>query len=214
MATVRFSESLRSQIRTNARNLFTAEGEAVEKSFNKQLLAGMYERLFGSYTQHINKVPPEFFKMVKWLDIHVHRGASPVAYEMDRDRPVPFRDFKDEGRFRIGTHYSVPDVYLDSDCPDWDALREEYEAWRMRKIQHNTKVSDYVNMVGKIIESHATLAPALKVWPALWELIPEDIKERHKQVRESRKNKVKEELEDVDFGKLTAAVTVSKLRGR
>ena len=214
MATVRFSEALRGQIRKNAHNLFASQIEAADQSFNKQLFDGLYERLFGDYTEHLNKVPPEFFKQVQRLDIHVHRGAQAVLYEMGREYPVPIRDFSIPGRFRMTSHYSAPDVYLDSDCPEWDALREEYEAWRVRKTEVNTKLVEFQNMVGKIIESHATLAPALKVWPALWELIPEDVKERHKQIKESRRNKVKKELEDVDFGKLTAAVTVSKLRGR
>jgi hypothetical protein len=51
------------------------------------------------------------------------------------------------------------------------------------------------------------LAPALKAWPALWELIPDDVKEKHREVKERSKGGI--DL-DVDLNKLTAVSTAAK----
>jgi hypothetical protein len=62
-------------------------------------------------------------------------------------------------------------------------------------------------MVKKVIEAYTTLAPALKAWPPLWELIPENYKNKHRQVVEREKKEVKL---DVDINKLTALSTAAK----
>jgi hypothetical protein len=127
---------------------------------------------------------------------------------------VPAKDLTIPGVASITAHYSIPDLYLDSNNPDFFALREEYQAWKLRKTNVHAKREEFIGMVNKIIESHVTLAPALKTWPALWELLPDETKEKHKEIKERKSRDKTEELEDVDLGKLTAAVTVHKLRGR
>jgi len=59
-----------------------------------------------------------------------------------------------------------------------------------------------------VIEAHATLAPALKMWQPLWDLIPEEYKDRHRQVVEREKKDVKV---DVDLTALTAQVAFHKM---
>jgi hypothetical protein len=66
----------------------------------------------------------------------------------------------------------------------------------------------FVEQVKKIINAHATLAPALKLWQPLWDLIPEDYKERHRKVVERTKSDTQV---DVDLGSLTATVVAHKL---
>jgi hypothetical protein len=62
-------------------------------------------------------------------------------------------------------------------------------------------------MVKKVTEAYSTLAPALKAWPPLWDLIPEDVKNTHRKIVERTKNDV---VLDVDIGKLTALSTAAK----
>ena len=61
------------------------------------------------------------------------------------------------------------------------------------------------------MEKFTTLAPALKVFPALWELVPDEAKERHKKIRE----KVVKEIDtsNIDLKSMAATVTFNKLRG-
>jgi len=46
------------------------------------------------------------------------------------------------------------------------------------------------------------------MWPPLWDLIPEEYKDRHRQVVEREK---KEVVVNVDLGTLTATVVAHKL---
>jgi hypothetical protein len=46
------------------------------------------------------------------------------------------------------------------------------------------------------------------MWPPLWDLIPEEYKNRHREVKEREK---KEVAVDVDIGSMTAAVVFNKI---
>jgi hypothetical protein len=212
MATVRFSGGLKNVIIGNANKMFADKVGAAEGSFNKLLLDGLYEQIFSEYMPHINALPPEFFRKVSAFDIHPdpEMAHSKVRYDVGRAVPIPPNDFS-LPEFRFVGHYSIPDIYL-KNTPKWAAIREEHNQWRERVRQAREKQQEFTNMVETIIHAHVTLAPALKVWPALWELLPEETKEKHKEVKD-KKSHMKEELEGVDLGKLTAAVTVHKLRG-
>ena len=62
-------------------------------------------------------------------------------------------------------------------------------------------------MVSKVCDAYSTLAPALKAWPPLWDLIPEDVKDKHREIKERVKS---EAVLSVDIGKLTALSTTAK----
>jgi hypothetical protein len=62
-------------------------------------------------------------------------------------------------------------------------------------------------MVKEVCNTYSTLAPALKAWPPLWDLIPEDVKDKHREIKERIKN---EAVLSVDIGKLTALSTAAK----
>jgi hypothetical protein len=64
--------------------------------------------------------------------------------------------------------------------------------------------------VQKILHAHATLAPALKAWPALWDLLPESVKNKHRLVV-SKASSEKPDLDGVDVASLTATVVMNKL---
>ena len=79
----------------------------------------------------------------------------------------------------------------------------------MRKIfEQEAKQAKFVEGINKLMNTYSTLAPALKAFPALWDLVPEEAKERHKKIVERKKAEV--EL-DVDLNSMTAAVTLNKL---
>jgi hypothetical protein len=68
---------------------------------------------------------------------------------------------------------------------------------------------EFVKGVEDIIKNFSTLAPALKAWPPLWDLIPRDKQEKHKEIVERKSNKPV--ALDMDTSSLTAAVTMAKL---
>ena len=91
---------------------------------------------------------------------------------------------------------------------EWDEIFQEIDEYRRHIKSVAQKKTNFVNAVKEVIKAHATLSPALKMWPPLWDLIPEDYKDRHRQVVEREK---KEVVVNVDLGTLTATVVAHKL---
>jgi hypothetical protein len=90
----------------------------------------------------------------------------------------------------------------------WSEFIEEAQAYKERLRVAEERSKEFEDMVAQVIATYTTLAPALKAWPALWELIPEETKDRHREVRERVK---KDTTLDIDLNKLTAMATAAKL---
>jgi hypothetical protein len=211
MATVRFSRELRRNIVQKATTMLDHKVQAARDSFNKAHLDNIYDRIFATYMPHMSALPAEFFNSAKEADIYINGHNSPIRVQFGMGKPVPSKTMSN-GRFRYTPHYSVPDIHLDTSCSEWDSLRTEHALYIKRIQTEKAKQNEFVQMVETVINAHETLSPALKIWPALWELVPEEVKNKHREVKEKR-NRDKAELEGVDLSKLTAAVTVHKLRG-
>jgi len=91
---------------------------------------------------------------------------------------------------------------------EWEDIAQEIADYQANILAVADKKKAFVASVKKVIEAHATLAPALKMWQPLWDLIPEEYKDRHRQVVEREK---KEVVVNVDLGTLTATVVAHKL---
>lgn len=219
MATVRFSEQLRDAIRRKASNMFDDKIKAAEGSFPKSILEGVMTEFLGADTiQKAQQMPDGLVGWAKQIDFRFYAGPQGMV-RLDvapRSIPDPVDVIKSElGRYER-SYRSIPDMKLNGENPKWAAIRQEWVAWRQRIDAANEKRNEFVSMVNKLLEAHATLAPALKTWPALWDLLPEETKEKHKKLsdRKSRKAEQDELLESIDLNKLTATVTVNKLSGR
>ena len=84
----------------------------------------------------------------------------------------------------------------------------EVREWQDRIKAVQLKRDEFVEQVQKIITAHATLAPALKMWPPLWDLIPDNYKDKHREIKEREKKDV---VVNVDLSTLTATVVANKL---
>ena len=71
---------------------------------------------------------------------------------------------------------------------------------------------EFTASVKQVINAHSTLAPALKLWPPLWDLLSEDVKNKHREVTE-RSAKATAETVGVDLNRLTALASLSKMGG-
>jgi len=100
-----------------------------------------------------------------------------------------------------------------SDTQDqWIELAEELRLWRARISDARQRRTEFVNGVKMVLNNHSTLAPALREWAPLWDLLPEHYRDRHKEVKErvvSEKTAVSSDV----LGKLTGAITAAKLGG-
>ena len=72
----------------------------------------------------------------------------------------------------------------------------------------------FLSNVKALLNTHTTLNKALKQWEGLWDLVPEEAKDRHKRVVERytpEPKDVVDETSGINFDELTAHVQTSKL---
>lgn len=91
--------------------------------------------------------------------------------------------------------------------PAWSEFQAEVVAYNERVKAATARQTEFVEAVKKVMGAYSTLAPALKAWPPLWELIPEGFKDKHREIVERTKAEV---VLNVDIGKLTAMSTAAK----
>lgn len=205
MATVRFSQELRDKIQVNAGNLFAKDIERAQ-AVPDGLADKIYDIAYAPYIASMNALPSGFFYTLKGIavkrigdiDYNVPRmdfrnGARPIA-----ETPPPDLPYK--------ANYSREDWHLTGGM--WSEVQQELELRKARITEARRKKDEFVDSVKKIIYSYETLSPALKAWQPLWDLIPEEYKERHRKVVERTKSEV---VLDVNLDVLTAQVVKSKL---
>jgi hypothetical protein len=205
MATVRFSQELRDKIKVNAGNLFTTDlqkADAVPDGLGDKI----YEIAYGSYIPAMNALPNEFFYSLSGIAV---KKIGDVVYNAPR---LSFRNGKRPiaetplANMLYKSNYSREDWDLIGD--GWAEVKQELDLRKNRIAEVARKKNEFVESVNKIINSYETLAPALKAWQPLWDLVPEEYKERHRKVVERTKNEV---VLDVNLDTLTAQVIKSKL---
>jgi hypothetical protein len=211
MATVRFSKELQDDIIKRAKAVFDKQLTAAEESRPDATAWGekIYNTLFGEYTPILNAVPQEFLYMVDQIEIgRVGDTRCHLRFILSTPRPWT-RKFKDTEYARANSGYDSTSINL-LNHPAWAEFQAEIKAWQERVTAVQNKRTEFVEQVKKIIEAHATLAPALKMWPPLWDLVPEKYKEKHREIVERTKKDV---AVQVDLGALTAAVVANKIGG-
>ncbi len=207
MATVRFSKELQDAILKNARNVFNKQLQTATDARPAHDWGGkIYNILFGEHTAALNAVPEMFLKKVSKVEVEkVGSISCNLAFDMPMPRAWPMK-FPDTEHAKL--EYSYRDGIHLKDHLVWGELFAEVSAWRNGIKEIEAKRDAFTEQVKKIIEAHSTLAPALKMWPPLWDLIPEEYKNRHREVKEREK---KEVTVDVDIGSMTAAVVFNKI---
>lgn len=211
MATVRFSQELIDAILKNAGNKMHKPIEDAHNDVDPVWGTRIYNILFGEYQANIQKLPRFFFTYTDKINI---RGVGEIncniPFKFATALPYP-TVFPDMQHAKGGERWNCDiDLLIRPDSP----FQEFYELVNIRNtkiIKARERQTEFIAMVRKVIEAHATLAPALKMWSPLWDLIPEGYKERHRQVVEKFKSEVP--VVDVDFSKMTAMATAAKLRG-
>jgi hypothetical protein len=91
---------------------------------------------------------------------------------------------------------------------------QDIATWKHNRQQIETERATFVNGVGAVCKQFTTLSPALKAWPPLWDLLSQDVKERHKRIVTRTKVEVNIDKlnQTVDLGSLTATVVSHKLQ--
>jgi len=204
MATVRFSKDLQDAIVKNADNMFNKQINEARDSINATWGDRIYEIIHRKYIPQMNALPMCFFSETSSMKVSRINGTDVNGLEckLTNPRPVPNTLPKDVPAKAKDWH----GYELVGD--EWDEIASEIAEYRHHIKLVVQKKTNFVNAVKEVITAHATLSPALKMWPPLWDLIPEDYKDRHRQVVEREK---KEVVVNVDLGTLTATVVAHKL---
>lgn len=204
MATVRFSKELTDAIIKNAGHMFDKQMDAARNNINATWGDRIYEIIHAKYIPAMGALPMHFFSTTWEMKVSKINGKDigGLVCKLTAERPVPNslpKDVPAKGKDYYG--YELVGH-------EWEDIAQEIADYQACIVAVAGKKKAFIDSVKKVIEAHATLAPALKMWSPLWDLIPEDYKERHRQVVEREKKEVKV---DVDLSALTAQVAFHKM---
>lgn len=212
MATVKFSGELRDRIVQLANAKFQPDVTKANDSSPKDWGNRLYDILFAATELKLADVPECWFAKQDHIRIH-SVGSTPVglAYDLKPARIWPARlseRYVDDMLCHKRSSYS--DDLILKDVEAFAEFKQEIIAWRKRVEAAQKRQQEFAESVKKVINAYATLAPALKAWPPLWDLIPDEVKEKHKRIVERERKEV--DL-DVDLDRMTALASFSKIRG-
>lgn len=206
MATVRFSKELIDKIEKNARaKMQPALVRALEQRPDHTWGQIIYDTIFREDLPVLARLPKHWVKTAESIKIYAF-GGEECALEFKFHTPQPWPQEFIETELVKSAYKWGGEITL-KDHPTWSDLFSEVKAYNARVQAARLRQNEFVNMVSQVIEKFSTLSPALKAWPALWDLIPEDVKDKHREVVEREKKEVKLE---VDLSKLTALSTAAK----
>lgn len=208
MATVRFSKELQEAILNNARGVFGKHiAEANNNRPSHEWGDKIYDTLFGEHTTALNAVPQYFFNMVDKIKVeHIGSVQVNLEFKLNSKKPMP-HNFPDTELAKKSGYYGT-DIHLKENLA-WGEFYAEVVRWKQGIKAVEDRRDAFVKQVKTIIEAHATLAPALKMWQPLWDLVPEEYKNKHREVKEREKKEVS--LDGVDLSSLTSIVVANKL---
>lgn len=204
MATVRFSQELKDEIIGNAKMLFVKRLQATVEN-PPDIGDEVADRIFKDFMPLMLQVPKQFFTWTDTLDIDSINGRT-YGKRFKLKKAVPSaRDTMTLPNARLMSFYSF-NVKLIGD--EWNDIQTQLDTWIQNIANIEQERNTFVDGVKTIINTYSTLAPALKAWPPLWDLVPDAAKERHRKVVERTKPEVAEV--EVDLTALTGIVTAAK----
>ena len=224
MTTVRFSDTLRSNILRAAEALHAPAIKEVERRSAppEWTCKRIYTVLFGHWKEKMEEFPGGFFDTIDSIRIQRINGVAPNIYSPSTtfeikhgDDPlyVPASYAALGGDFTWSRHGGS--IHLSArNVPGLQDLADFYQQQNEEQARLKAEMNEFRDGVKAVIYTHSTLAPALRTWPPLWDLLPESAKQRHKEVKAripapTRKNLIEEN--EVDLTKLTGKVTAHKL---
>lgn len=206
MAKVRFNKELIDRIVKQATaKMEPAVVKARETKLDNSWGQRIYDILFRDVKPFIAQVPDEWFRYVEQIKISSVGGVPcNMTFSFATPQPWPYQFVETELAKKEQSWNDSIDL---KDHLVWGEFYAEVIAYRQRVQEAAKRRDEFVDAVKKLCNTYNTLAPALKAWPPLWELVPEDVKDKHREVKEREK---KEVVLEVDLDKLTALSTAAK----
>ena len=187
MAVVRITKELIDSVERAARKLYES---AVDTATDAQPDIGgeVYDLIMEEYKTRIALLPECFFCKTKDITIRANLpGLSLMAerWKMSEERMVP-EALPETADFSAAySSYSGLIVSINSG-KKFDHIIEQLVVWKTSVHNAEEAVRKTGHNVREVLAAYKTLAPALKAWPALWELLPEYYKDKHREIVERR----------------------------
>lgn len=209
MAIVRITNELRNDIIRAARHKFDPAIKAAQDSKPDDTNGDyIYDTIWGSYRERMEALPRGFFNYRNSITIRQIADVNITMFvTFSQARPVPsLPDLVDDIVRDNGSSYTL------KDHPVWSVIIQDARAWQDRCNVASQRYKTFVSGVEAVLDSFTTLAPALKEWPPLWDLLSEGTKSRHKEIKERVKTD-KPSMDRERLGAMTGALTAIKLGG-
>ena len=224
MATVRFSDTLKGEIRNNAKAMFSDKIKQAMDNVPAHWADKVYRCFFPQNVRDAMASLPDYvlrkqdhIEITGWINApedvwqtgeYIHKTWSlESTVRLSFSKPMPW--VNDFAQADSGFKSSYSHGKFDYADARWDWLRPEFKEYNRKVFEAVNKQESFLSSVNKLMETYTTLAPALKAWRPLWDLLPEEAKDRHKTVKERKVTKA-EEL-DLDLNAMTSAVALSKI---
>ena len=229
MATVRFSDELCNDIRRNAERLFDGRTQAAREVGADEwprIVADHYilavNNLLGNVPQVIRERFLTYGRTFRLATIQngnasVGLDTIQVGHSVDMAIPMPNKDSQEVAEqlgfvsFERGYSDSLS-VTLDGADPKWADLYQKALKRKQDMDAIEQERDTFVQNVQTITNSYSTLAPALKAWPPLWDLVPEQKQRKHKEIVERKRTTVEDVVGNMNLDQMTATTVASKLR--
>lgn len=212
MATVRITKELTADTVAMARAQFSepitkAVGAKPEDKWGDYI----YDQLFGKYYHTMKELPSQFLPQTTVVSVQRVGGIRcDLRFTLSEEKPMPaalpyevvpgIAERLWNGQYKLKYH------------PVWGELYAEVKAWSDKVEALKKRQYEFEIGVRTVLGNFSTLAPAIKEWPPLWELLPQWAKDKHKEVT-VREKKSKGSVDSDVLGKLTGAITAIKLGG-
>ncbi len=210
MATVRITKELISTVTKNARDKFAdAISKAGDAKPDDTWGDYIYDKLFGKYYHTMKELPKQFFLYSQTITVRSVGGIH-ISLNFSMSEPKPMPQGLSAEAVEIAERGCWNGQYELKHDLVWGELYAEVKTWDDNCKAIRQKQKDFEFGVTTVLNAFSTLAPALKKWPPLWDLLPDDVKARHKEIT-VREKKAAPSVDRDTLGKLTGVATAVKL---
>lgn len=214
MAVVRISDQMKKLVIATARNTFEKRLDTVRASLEIPMTAeNIYSYIFGEWIDKMEALPKEFFNYSNEFVVErIHGVGYSHTFKLATEMPLP-RNIPAMSHVKTARSYGANTFeLLDDGSGTWTPLFQALEAWRGHIMAIENERATFVNGVKHVLDSHTTLAAALRTWPPLWDLIPEIYRDKHREVVPKKDRQQEMALESgVDMDRLTALAAINKM---
>lgn len=220
MATVRFSNELKERILEQAKAPFDRRDIEIKKiPVEEGLFDLIYKRALGDWFAPVQNLPDGFMETYQQFTLTrvvvPHHPDIPVHYTFQLPQAVRWvQNYTGISNRAVQDGWGSSNFKYIADLNNEDDLRIQSVFTHMNDLlrQNQERKEKFLNGVSTLMETHTTLAPALKAWPALWDLLPQSTKDKHLEVKEkSAAQEKKAVIEQLDLASMTATVVVNKM---